>query len=165
MGLSAAFGRGIASRAEWRLQHAKKGPVCITFAARRASRACSTHRCYASVSPVIAAKSFDPNVFYIREPASWPTELELPLKAHDLHQHGRVDVVVAGAGPAGVAVAERVSQAGFRVCVVDPDPLGVWPNNYGTWVDDFQAMGLEDCLEVIWPKAKVWLDNSATGEK
>lgn len=51
------------------------------------------------------------------------------------------------------------------MCVVDPNPLGVWPNNYGVWVDEFQNMGLEDCLEVVWPKAKVWLNSGADGEK
>ena len=45
-------------------------------------------------------------------------------------------------------------QAGFSVCVVDPEPLAPWINNYGVWVDEFQAMGLEDCLHVVWPKAK-----------
>lgn len=76
-----------------------------------------------------------------------------------------VDLIVAGAGPAGVAVAERVAQAGFKVCVIDPNPLGIWPNNYGVWVDEFEAMGLTDCLEVIWPQAKVLLDNTPSGEK
>ena len=47
-----------------------------------------------------------------------------------------------------------VCQAGFSVCVVDPEPLAPWINNYGVWVDEFQAMGLEDCLHVVWPKAK-----------
>jgi hypothetical protein len=35
----------------------------------------------------------------------------------------------------------------------------------GVWVDEFQAMGLEECLEVVWPKAKVWLDSGELGEK
>lgn len=64
-----------------------------------------------------------------------------------------------------MAVAERVAAAGFTVCVVDPDPFAHWPNNYGVWVDEFQAMGLDDCLHVIWPKAKVWLDSEKLGEK
>ena len=105
---------------------------------------------------------------------------------------GQVDLVVAGAGPSGLAVAERVSRAGelrmlarmhrdqldgrlhqcwnrcfagFRVCVVDPKPLAVWPNNYGVWVDEFAAMGLEDCLEVVWQRATVFLDQSAGGQR
>ena len=40
-----------------------------------------------------------------------------------------------------------------------------WINNYGVWVDEFQAMGLEDCLHVVWPKAKVWLDDKELGEE
>ena len=51
------------------------------------------------------------------------------------------------------------ASAGFRVCVVDPAPLAAWPNNYGVWADEFEAMGLEDCLEVVWPQAQVHLDS------
>ena len=76
-----------------------------------------------------------------------------------------MDLVVAGAGPSGVATAERVAQQGISVCVVAPDPLEPWPNNYGVWLDEFVAMGLQDCLEVIWPKAKVYLDDSSKGQK
>lgn len=100
-----------------------------------------------------------------RETDSWPTPSDSPLPAHDLAKQPSVDLVVAGAGPAGVAVAYRVAEAGFSVCVVDPEPYSHWPNNYGVWVDEFQAMGLEDCLHVTWPKAKVWLNSEADGEK
>ena len=55
--------------------------------------------------------------------------------------------------------------AGFKVCVVDPEPLAAWPNNYGVWVDEFKALGLDDCLEHIWPQAKVFLDNTPEGAK
>lgn len=68
------------------------------------------------------------------------------------------DLVIAGAGPAGISVAERVAFEGFQVCVVDPNPLGEWPNNYGVWVDEFELMGLEDCLNKVWSKAIVYLD-------
>ena len=101
--------------------------------------------------------------FYLREMAPWPTDV--PIEAHDLGAAPRVDLIVAGAGPSGLAVASRVAEAGFSVAVIDPDPLGVWPNNYGAWVDEFEAMGLQDCLEVVWPKAKVWLDSGRRGEK
>ena len=55
--------------------------------------------------------------------------------------------------------------AGFKVCVVDPEPLAAWPNNYGVWVDEFKALGLDDCLEHIRPQAKVFLDNTPEGAK
>ena len=51
------------------------------------------------------------------------------------------------------------------MCVVDPAPLSSWPNNYGVWVDEFEAMGLADCLERVWPKAQVFLDSTPSGVK
>ncbi|CAL5227513.1 g10498 [Coccomyxa viridis] len=78
---------------------------------------------------------------------------------------GEVELIVAGAGPSGLAVAERVSQAGFRVCIIDPAPLAHWPNNYGVWVDEFAAMGLDDCLDHIWDRAEVFLDSKAEDKK
>ncbi|KAG2430978.1 hypothetical protein HYH02_013511 [Chlamydomonas schloesseri] len=106
-----------------------------------------------------------PVAHFYRETEQWPTAETVQLQQHDLNEVEYVDLVVAGAGPAGVAVASRVAAAGFSVCVVDPEPLAHWPNNYGVWLDEFQAMGLEDCLHVIWPKAKVWLNSEADGEK
>lgn len=75
------------------------------------------------------------------------------------------DVVIAGAGPSGLAVAARVAAAGFRVAVVDPDPLGQWINNYGVWTDEFEAMGLDDCFDVVWSSATVYLDSSKEGKR
>eukprot|EP00898_Chlorokybus_atmophyticus_P008232 jgi/Chlat1/840/Chrsp104S01287 len=83
---------------------------------------------------------------------------ELPLLTPE--QGGNLDVVVAGCGPAGLAVAERASAAGLRVVLVDPAPLSLWPNNYGVWVDEFVELGLEDCLDVIWPRASVFLEEN-----
>lgn len=89
----------------------------------------------------------------------------LQLHSHNPDNTAKLDLVVAGAGPSGIAVAERVSAAGYKVCVVDPAPLAHWPNNYGVWVDEFEAMGLQDCLEIIWPKAKVHLDSGKENER
>ena len=47
-----------------------------------------------------------------------------------------LDVLVCGAGPAGLLFADAASEAGLSVGVVDPAPLGAWPNNYGIWVDE-----------------------------
>ena len=116
----------------------------------------------AAASSSQTASKLDPG-FYIRDMAPWPTDV--PIQTHDLAAAPRVDLIVAGAGPSGLAVASRVAEAGFKVAVIDPEPLGVWPNNYGAWVDEFEAMGLQDCLEVVWPKAKVWLDGDRRGEK
>lgn len=88
-----------------------------------------------------------------------------PLRQLDPHQQQDFELVVAGAGPSGIAVAERVAKAGYRVCVVDPAPRAHWPNNYGVWVDEFDAMGLGDCLEIVWPQAKVHLDSRKEDER
>ena len=47
-------------------------------------------------------------------------DIDLPL--YDPSAKQTFDVVVAGSGPAGLAVAERVSKAGFSVLLVDPNP-------------------------------------------
>jgi len=48
-------------------------------------------------------------------------------------------------------LAEQVSRNGIEVCCVDPSPLSMWPNNYGVWADEFQSLGLVDCLDKTWP--------------
>lgn len=78
-----------------------------------------------------------------RETEQWPTPETVSLQQHDIEAQPYVDLVVAGAGPAGVAAAYRVAAAGFSVCVVDPDPFAHWPNNYGVWLDEFQVGWVE----------------------
>lgn len=49
--------------------------------------------------------------------------------------------------------------------VVDPNPLAPWINNFGVWIDEFKAMGLDDCLDVTWDRALVHLDSQPDGAK
>jgi len=35
----------------------------------------------------------------------------------------------------------------------------------GVWVDEFRAMGLDDCLDHVWERAEVFLDSGPTGCK
>lgn len=83
--------------------------------------------------------------------------LELSLQTYD-PATPLVDLLVVGAGPAGLSVAQQVASKGLSVVCVDPMPDSVWPNNYGVWVDEFEALGLTDCLDYVWPKAVVFLD-------
>nr|D9IL23.1 RecName: Full=Lycopene beta cyclase, chloroplastic; Short=OgLCY-B; Flags: Precursor [Oncidium hybrid cultivar]ADJ67814.1 lycopene beta-cyclase [Oncidium hybrid cultivar] len=71
-----------------------------------------------------------------------------------------LDLAVVGGGPAGLAVAKRVSDAGLSVCSIDPYPNLVWPNNYGVWVDEFAAMDLLDCIDASWNSASVFIDDN-----
>jgi len=86
-------------------------------------------------------------------------DLNYELLRFDAVKRKAVDLLVVGAGPAGLAVAQRVSQAGVNVCVVDPAPQSVWPNNYGVWVDEFEDLDLLDCLDYTWASAVVYLDD------
>ena len=74
-------------------------------------------------------------------------------------RENRFDLIVVGCGPAGLSAADRASSKGLRVALVDPRPLAVWRNNYGVWVDEFEALGLSDCFNKVWPKAKVIIDD------
>uniref|UniRef100_A0A7N0U7F6 Lycopene beta-cyclase n=1 Tax=Kalanchoe fedtschenkoi TaxID=63787 RepID=A0A7N0U7F6_KALFE len=75
----------------------------------------------------------------------------------------RFDVVIIGAGPAGLRLAEQLSLYGIKVCCVDPSPLSAWPNNYGAWVDELVGLGdLEECFDHKWPMATVYIDERRT---
>ncbi|CAO2044873.1 unnamed protein product [Urochloa humidicola] len=86
-----------------------------------------------------------------------PELLSLDLPRYDPSRARPVDLAVVGGGPAGLAVAQRVAEAGLSVCAIDPSPALVWPNNYGVWVDEFEAMGLSHCLDTVWPSASVFI--------
>ena len=83
---------------------------------------------------------------------------ELP-QLKQTSQTDRYDLLIVGCGPAGLSAADRASEKGLRVALVDPKPLAVWRNNYGVWVDEFQDLGLDDCFANVWPKARVVIDD------
>ena len=56
-----------------------------------------------------------------------------------------LDVAVVGAGPAGLALAAELAATGLSVALVSPESKFV--NNYGVWLDEFQALGLEHTLD------------------
>ena len=47
-----------------------------------------------------------------------------------------IDVAVVGLGPAGRALASRLSARGASVLAVDPRPDAVWSPTYGVWTED-----------------------------
>ncbi|CAN4106643.1 unnamed protein product [Withania somnifera] len=95
-------------------------------------------------------------------PETKKENLDFELPMYDPSKGVVVDLAVVGGGPAGLAVAQQVSEAGLSVCSIDPNPKLIWPNNYGVWVDEFEAMDLLDCLDATWSGATVYIDDNTT---
>ncbi|CAL6390590.1 unnamed protein product [Bathycoccus prasinos] len=70
----------------------------------------------------------------------------------------KVDCLIIGAGPAGLAIAAETAKKGLSVGVVAPDAPFV--NNYGVWLDEFKAIGLEHTLLHKYEDTLVWYDDS-----
>ncbi|KAJ4978652.1 hypothetical protein NE237_009432 [Protea cynaroides] len=92
-------------------------------------------------------------------PENKKENLEFELPMYDPSKDLVVDLAVVGGDPAGLAVAQQVSEAGLSVCSIGPSPKLIWLNNYEVWVNEFEAMDLLDCLDTTWSSAHVFLDD------
>uniref|UniRef100_A0A7S4B0U6 lycopene beta-cyclase n=1 Tax=Chrysotila carterae TaxID=13221 RepID=A0A7S4B0U6_CHRCT len=70
-----------------------------------------------------------------------------------------VDVAVIGGGPAGYTMAALLAEKhGHSVVLVDPDPEAAWPNNYGSWLEEWETVSkrmaypelLSECVAKRW---------------
>jgi lycopene beta-cyclase len=68
----------------------------------------------------------------------------------------RWDVLVVGAGPAGLAAAACCAEAGLRTLLADDALQRPWPNNYGGWVDELTLP--ETCMAARWSAPLVLSD-------
>nr|AGN48015.1 lycopene cyclase [Cucumis melo] len=71
--------------------------------------------------------------------------------------NGVLDLVVIGCGPAGLALAAESAALGLKVGLIGPDLP--FTNNYGVWEDEFKDLGLEGCIEHVWPDTVIYLDD------
>ncbi|RYR53333.1 capsanthin/capsorubin synthase, chromoplastic-like [Arachis hypogaea] len=85
------------------------------------------------------------------KPAHQPKPLDFDLPWCHPSYRFRFDVIIIGSDPVGTRLAEQVFRYGIKVCCVDPNPLSMWPTNYGVWVDEFESIDLENCLEGVSP--------------
>ena len=61
------------------------------------------------------------------------------------------DVLVIGAGPAGLFMATALAERGLQVeGLTAMDPAVPWPNTYGIWADELEALGMSDFLSHRW---------------
>lgn len=61
------------------------------------------------------------------------------------------DVLVLGGGPAALCIAAALAEEGLSVTLLAPhDPRAPWPNTYGIWGDEVDALGLGHLLEHRW---------------
>lgn len=62
-----------------------------------------------------------------------------------------VDVLVLGGGPAALCLAAALADEQLRVALLLPhDPRARWPNTYGIWAEEVEALGLAHLLEHRW---------------
>lgn len=77
--------------------------------------------------------------------------------AAEVFEEDEVDVAIIGAGPAGTLLAYLLAeQYGKKVSLIDPKADKKWPNNYGVWQAEWEALAekleldLDSCLGSKW---------------
>lgn len=70
-------------------------------------------------------------------------------------------MLVAGCGPAGLALAAACAERGLSVTVVAPDAAAPWPQTFGAWYDELEPLGLASVVADRWPAVTVRLRETA----
>lgn len=73
------------------------------------------------------------------------------------------DALVIGVGPAGLIIAAELCDRGLSVQVLAPqEPTEPWPNTYGIWADELEALGLSHLLGHRWHNCCSYFGPQAT---
>ena len=112
--------------------------------------------------------------------AAWSAAVAAGLVAPGAARSGRIgrglslgaerqcDVAVVGAGPAGSVVAWLLAERkSLDVCLVDGALERKWPNNYGVWKEEWEALArmlpeleLMDCVDREWRTTECFFGGS-----
>ena len=72
------------------------------------------------------------------------------------------DVLVIGSGPAGLSLATGLAQRGLKVEGLSAiAPETPWPNTYGIWADELEALGMSEFLEHRWQDTVAYMGRGA----
>ncbi len=77
------------------------------------------------------------------------------------------DIIVAGAGPSGLALAGELGRRGLRTLVVDPELTRPWKNSFGGFERDARGLGLSGTESGRYSAPLVWTregERSALGQ-
>ena len=73
-----------------------------------------------------------------------------------------VTVVVLGGGPAALCIAAALAEQGLAVALLAPhDARAPWPNTYGIWGEEVDALGLGHLLEHRWSNTLSYFGSGA----
>ncbi|CAG9463940.1 unnamed protein product [Pedinophyceae sp. YPF-701] len=109
-----------------------------------------THEDRAAQDAFMRAGSTEANLLtaQMMKPDREQPSIASELAAYDAATVGTADVAVVGAGPAGLALAWKLAAEGLKVVVIGRDLA--FTNNYGVWVEEFEALGLGDVIDNRW---------------
>ena len=72
------------------------------------------------------------------------------------------DVLVIGSGPAGLSLATALEQRSLKVEGLSAtDPAKPWPNTYGIWADELEALGMSQFLDYRWQNTVAYMGQGA----
>ncbi|WP_310484491.1 lycopene beta cyclase [Chamaesiphon sp. VAR_48_metabat_403] len=76
------------------------------------------------------------------------------------------DALVIGSGPAGTIIASALAERGVKVGGLTASPLRqVWPNTYGIWRDELEALGLTELLGHGWENCVSYFGKGAVNHE
>ena len=71
------------------------------------------------------------------------------------------DILVIGAGPAGLAIARACARQQLNVGIAAPDIHKPWEQTYGVWVDELANTPYANLFKHTWKHPKVWMGPNA----